>query len=237
MSDADGRLILFARSPRAGRVKTRLQPDLTPAECLSLHRALVRDALELLRRFAPSHGLRAEVSFSEPRQPGDWEDADLRGLDVTVQQGDDLGERLVRAFQSCFQRREHRVVVIGSDSPGLDEDYLGAAFGELPAHDVVIGPAEDGGYVLIGCSRLHVRPFQRIPWGTDRVLRDTVRRLKKDRVPFARLRPGHDLDTREDLLRTYRELEHLERVGVRAAPRTLGALREILLPRSDWLAG
>lgn len=237
MSDAGGRLILFARAPRPGRVKTRLEPDLTSGECLSLHRALVRDTLDLLRRFAPSHGLRAEVSFSEAVQPGDWEDADLRGLDVTVQQGDDLGEKLVRAFQTCFQRREHRVVVIGSDSPGLDEGYLRAAFEELAAHDVVIGPAEDGGYVLIGCSRLHVRPFQRIPWGTDRVFRDTVRRLKKDRVPFARLRPGRDLDTRDDLLRTYRELEHLEQVGVRAAPRTLGQLREILQSRTDWLTG
>jgi rSAM/selenodomain-associated transferase 1 len=161
---------------------------------------------------------------------------ELARLEVMVQEGDDLGERLVRLFQERLHQGAPRVVVIGSDSPTLDADYLHSAFAAIEDHDIVIGPAEDGGYLLIGCARLHVRPFQRIPWGTSKVLAETKRRLRREKIPYALLRSGHDLDTREDLIRTYRELEHLEEVGAPPpAPRTLQALREILWSRQEWL--
>jgi hypothetical protein len=211
-------------------VKTRLQPEFSPAESLALHRALVEDAIDLVRGYASRAGLRAEVSLAGPLADGEPIAGALHGVEVSMQQGADLGERLARAFQAGFGRRERRIVVIGSDSPTLGEDYLRQAFEALEGAEVVVGPAEDGGYVLIGCARLHPRLFQGVPWGGDRVLEETLRRLRRGKIPHVRLRAAHDLDTPDDLRRTWRELEHLERVGAARAPRTLAALREIARP-------
>ena len=229
MSDRTGRLLLFARAPVLGCVKTRLQPELDEEQSLMLHRALVRDAVALIRRTAPDLNADAEISFSEPIGDADEFAQATVDLRVTTQRGDDLGERLVHAFQERLRPPVRRVVVIGSDSPTLTGADLAEAFGALDRSEVVIGPAEDGGYVLIGCSRMHVRPFQRIPWGTDRVLAETRRRLKKEKIPHVLLRAGRDLDTVQDLLRTWRELEHLQEVGAEEpAPETLAALRDIM---------
>lgn len=228
-------LVLFARAPRLGRVKTRLQPEISAAESLELHRALVRDTVGLVREFSRRGSASATVALSEPLAAGEAIAAELEGLEVTIQTGDGLGERLVHAYQDRMHRGARRVVVIGSDSPTLDPEYLDAAFDALRTHEVVIGPAEDGGYVLIGCSRLHLRPFQRISWGTKRVLAETVRVLRRQKIPHHLLRPQHDLDTRDDLIRTYRELEHLEQVGALRASRTLEVLRDLLHRRPEWL--
>ena len=236
MTAARTALVLFARAPRLGGVKTRLQPQLSPEQSLTLHRALVRDAVRLVRDFARGEKVTAVISFSEALPASEDLAGCLGDLDVTTQVGDDLGERLVRAFQERLTTGARRVVVIGSDSPTLGLDYLRAAFAALQDHEMVIGPAEDGGYLLIGCARLHVRPFQRIPWGTDRVLAETKRRLRRERIDFTLLRSGHDLDTVDDLVRTYRELEHREKIGAPSpAPHTLEVLREIVRGR-PWLA-
>ena len=93
---------------------------------------------------------------------------------------------------------------------------------------MVVGPAEDGGYVLIGCSRLHIRPFQGIDWGSRRVLAQTRNKLRRLKIPHQLLQPGRDLDTREDLLRAHAALLHLEQIGVQRAPRTLDCLRGLV---------
>lgn len=231
-------LVLFARAPRLGQVKTRLQPDLTAEQALGLHVALTRDALALVRGAARREGAIPVLAASEPLDPGGPLAADLAGIDVIVQAGADLGERLVRAFQDMLQHGARRVVVIGSDSPTLGAEVIHAAFAALADHDVALAPAEDGGYVLIGCSRLHPALFRRIPWGGPTVRRETERRLRREKIPHALLRGGRDLDTRDDLVAIYRELERLESGGAaQPAPHTLHALREILRDRPDWVWG
>ena len=228
-----GALVLFARTPRLGRVKTRLQPDLSPEESLILHRALVADAVTVLRDFVRRQNVQGIIALSEGLDPLSPDDELWRGVPVVKQQGADLGERLVHAFQDQLQGGARRVVIIGSDSPSLDGTYLEAAFEALEEDDAVIGPAEDGGYILIGCSRLLVRPFQGISWGSERVLQQTRRALKKLQVRHRLLRPLHDLDTVHDLIRTRRELEHLEQVGAPRAPATLEALRTLARAHPD----
>jgi rSAM/selenodomain-associated transferase 1 len=225
--------ILFARSPLRGQVKSRLQPHLTPDDSLALHRALVADAAALLRETAGRCTLSLEVRLSGPLPTGDPMASDLAGLEMGTQQGDDLGERLVHAFQDRLHRGARRVVIIGSDSPTMTPEYLLGAFQVLRDQDMVVGPAEDGGYVLIGCSRLRIRPFQGIDWGSDRVMAQTRKKLRRLKIPHQLLPTGHDLDTREDLLRTHAALLHLEQLGVQRAPRTLGCLRGLLL-HADW---
>jgi rSAM/selenodomain-associated transferase 1 len=160
--------------------------------------------------------------------------ADLEGLEITFQCGDDLGERLVHAFQERLHRGARRVVVIGSDCPTMEPEYVEAAFEALRDHDLVFGPAEDGGYVLVGCSRLRIRPFQQIPWGTGEVLNVTRKKLRRLGIPHRLLRPAHDLDTRDDALRAYTELAHLEALGACRAPRTLALLREVVTAHPEW---
>jgi rSAM/selenodomain-associated transferase 1 len=227
-------LLLFARTPALGRVKTRLQPEISASEALALHCAMVLDAATLLREAAGRSAMSVQVCLTEPLPPDDDLAAGLDGLAIASQIGDDLGERLVHAFQDWLHRGARRVVVIGSDSPTMDVNTIEAALEVLADHDMVLGPAQDGGYVLVGCSRLHIRPFQNIPWGTDRVLQETRRKLRRLKIPHTLLRPGHDLDTKEDLLHNYEELLHLEQVGSPRATRTLTAIREILGNHPDW---
>ena len=233
LDTAEEAVILFARSPVRGQVKSRLQPHFTPDESLALHRALVADAAALLRQAAGQCTLALEIRLSAALPAGDPMASDLAGFERGTQQGDDLGERLVHAFQDRLHRGARRVVIIGSDSPTMTPEYLLGAFQVLRDHDMVVGPAEDGGYVLIGCSRLRIRPFQGIDWGSDQVMTQTRKKLRRLKISHQLLPPGHDLDTREDLLRTHAALLHLEQLGVERAPRTLDCLRGLLLHR-DW---
>jgi rSAM/selenodomain-associated transferase 1 len=227
-----GTLILFARAPLLGRVKTRLQPDLSAEEALQLHRALLRDALALLRAAAAHADVAPVVALSEPLAADEPIASDLAGIETVLQMGADLGERLLRAFQDRL-RDGGAVVAIGSDSPTLTPEAVANAFKSLRDHDVVIAPAADGGYVLLGCRHLHPEIFQRVPWGTPQVMRETGRRLRKSSIPHAILPAGRDLDTREDLIGIYKELEGAG--GPPLAPHTLRALREVLRARPKWI--
>jgi rSAM/selenodomain-associated transferase 1 len=227
-------LILFARSRVPGEVKTRLQPDLSPEEAALLHRALVRDAVALLEESARQAPRRLEIRWTSALSRGDELSAALQGWAVELQQGDDLGERLIHAFQEGLHRGAQRLVAIGADSPTMGPEYLEAAFQGLRGHEMVVGPAQDGGYVLVGCSRLRIRPFQNIPWGTDRVMAETRKRLKRLGISHALLDPGHDLDTLDDLRRTYGELQHLEALGVRWGAHTLACIRKLAAVHAEW---
>ena len=228
-----GTLLLFARTPLLGRVKTRLQPDLSAAEALELHRALVRDAVTLLRAAAARADVVPVVALTEALGVDEPIAADLAGLETILQAGEDLGERLLRAFQERLRSGDRAVAAIGSDSPTLTPEGVASAFTSLRDHDVVIIPAADGGYVLLGCRHLHPEIFQRVPWGTPQVMRETGRRLRRSGIPHAILPAGRDLDTRDDLIAIYREMEGAS--GPPRAPHTLRALREVLRARPEWV--
>ncbi|PYS96487.1 MAG: glycosyltransferase [Acidobacteria bacterium] len=205
---ADGAaLVLFARVPRPGAVKTRLTPWLTPAEALDLHRALLEDSLALLRRAAAPCGARPVVSFSEPWHPGADDAAGplaaaCSGLDLLPQRGGDLGERLEAAFADLRAAGDRPVVVIGSDSPTLPAERIVSAFALLRSGaEVVLGPAEDGGFYLIGAGRAGPGLLAGVPWGTRQVLEATERALSGAGVRPVRLPPWYDVDLPADLER------------------------------------
>ena len=198
--------MLFARAPRLGHVKTRMLPCLDPGQALALHRALLEDSLSLLRLAAFQMAARPLLALSDPWEPaGDPADAPLMaavaGVTRFQQRGKDLGERLLHAFRSLFRRQGRAAVVIfGADSPTLPPARLASALALLESEqDLVLGPAEDGGFYLIGARRIVPGLFAGIPWGTSQVFEATLRAGRRSGLRVALLPPWYDVDRPEDL--------------------------------------
>ncbi len=213
--------MLYARAPRLGAVKTRLVPGLDPEEALEFHRALLMDSLRLLRRAAKDIGALPALALGDPERagaPGRPAPSDPRGtaleeatagLLLLPQRGADLGERLRDTFDGILRRRARPgAVVFGSDSPTLPMERLRSAFAILESGtEVVLGPAEDGGYYLIGATRPLPDLFAGIPWGTERVMEATLAAIERAGLRASLLPPWFDIDRPEDLARAYRDLE------------------------------
>ncbi|MHB8790018.1 MAG: TIGR04282 family arsenosugar biosynthesis glycosyltransferase [Desulfobulbaceae bacterium] len=196
-------IILFSRYPRAGRVKTRLIPRLGSKGAAGLHAYLTEQALAGAREAA---GLRPALlslwyTGASHQQMTDWLGS---ALPLLPQQGKDLGERMASAFQAAWTQGVQRVVLIGSDCPGLTPALIVQALAELDRHDLVLGPASDGGYYLIGLRR-SVAPealaslFCDVPWGDATVCRVTLARATAAKLTINTLQELHDIDRPEDL--------------------------------------
>ena len=198
MSEDRRRLILFTRYPVPGRAKTRLIPALGAEEAAALHRRLVLRTLRTAHRACQAAPAELEVRFDGGTEQAmsHWLGDSARFLS---QGAGDLGERMARAFEESFRTGSTATVIIGSDCPGLTPDVITAAFACLTDTPVVLGPAKDGGYYLIGLSRPMPEVFRGIPWGTDRVLADSLAVLQLQGCKPALLDPLEDIDRPEDL--------------------------------------
>jgi rSAM/selenodomain-associated transferase 1 len=189
------RLFLFTKPAREGRVKTRLIGDLTAAEAAALHAAFLDDLVERLREgdFELQLAWALDAQDEVPAGP----------VPGVRQQGDDLGERLYRAL-SEGARDGSEVMALGSDHPTLPLALIHEAFERLEkGAEVVLGPAEDGGYYLIALQSQAVDPrlFRGIAWSTDRVLPATLERCESLGLAVELLPQESDVDTPEDLRR------------------------------------
>lgn len=199
-------LILFARAPEAGRVKTRLAPRLTPAGAAELYRAFLEDAARAY--LSPSW---RSVLYAEAEPEG----APLGAIFSSAwaretQVAGDLGKRLERAFVREFERGSSAVVAVGSDHPALSRQRLEEVFTQLAAgNGAVLIPAEDGGYCAIGLAAgaRAAEIFRDVAWSTGAVLRETLSRLEGAGMRYRVLEPGYDIDRPEDLERLRRDLE------------------------------
>lgn len=189
-------LHLLARTPEPGRVKTRLIPALGDEGACNLQRLLVERALEL-----PADTF-SERFFWLDDGPDDSlvELAEAHGWTVMEQPAGDLGERM-RRIAALGLAESDGVVLIGNDCPALDGDYLAAACEALREQEVVLGPAEDGGYVLLGLRRIDPLLFESLPWGSDRLLALTCERLQQLGWAYGLLPVLWDVDRPEDLPR------------------------------------
>ena len=182
-------LIVFVRNPAKGRVKKRLAVSVGEEAALQIYQQLLEGLAAVLREIE----VQQEVHYSDfiPEQ-------DLwGGKEKRLQEGEDLGERMAGAFQKGFQEGYRQIVLIGSDLPYLSPQDLQAAFSALDKHDYVLGPAEDGGYYLIGMKSLNSKLFRNKSWGSSSVLQETLEELKNDSLFL--LEERRDLDTYEDL--------------------------------------
>jgi rSAM/selenodomain-associated transferase 2/rSAM/selenodomain-associated transferase 1 len=190
-------LILFARYPVPGAAKTRLIPALGPEGAALLHRRLAEHAVAIARATGlPGRtGVTICCTGAARRDFRRWLGVDLA---YTSQTDGDLGMRLRHAFTSAFRAGARRVVAIGADVPGLSPEILRAAFGALGAHEVVLGPAVDGGYYLIGSRRDRPELFSGIAWGTARVCAQTRAAIARLGLSAAELPALADVDLPEN---------------------------------------
>ncbi len=192
------KLILFTRYPEPGTTKTRLIAALGADGAAELHRQMAERAVGVARELRAMTGVAVEIRYDggDDCRMRQWLGNDMV---YAVQTGLDLGERMDHAFKDGFDRGYDRIVVMGSDCPELTAGILKEAFQSLDRHPVVLGPAADGGYYLIGLKQRFPRVFQEIPWGTASVLESTRKTLLSLEVPFALLERLGDVDTPEDL--------------------------------------
>lgn len=185
---------LFAKLPQPGYVKTRLSETATPEWAVEVASALLLDSMERLA----SISARRLLAYS-PLESAPFFTEIARGRFTLTPQGEgDLGERLSYFFAEQFKTLTASVVVVGTDSPTLPLSYIDDAFNHLEHADVVLGPATDGGYYLIGCARFLPCLFEQIPWSTADVLRTTVDRVQAQQLRLALLPPWYDVDTLDD---------------------------------------
>lgn len=207
-----GTLIVFAREPVPGRVKTRLIPALGPEGAARLYRALLHLALEAAAG-VPGVGRELWCVGAPPDHGVCSGLAERYGLELRHQPAGDLGERMGTALAEALTHSE-RAVLIGSDCPEYTPAYLTSAFAALDGEDVVLGPAADGGYVLIGLRRPAPALFADMPWGTGLVLKRTRTALLGLGWPWAELPTLRDLDEPEDL-RAFPDLADAARASAR----------------------
>lgn len=194
-------LIIFTRLPYPGTTKTRLIPALGPRGAALLHRQLGEHTLATVREgLQQNRGkpIAVEIRFTggTQEQMQGWLGEDWL---YQPQSEGDLGDRLKVAAHEAFEAGCDRVVIIGTDCPDLDAGILMQAFESLQSHDLVLGPAMDGGYYLIGLSRFIPEVFQGITWGTGEVLAQTLAVASSESLTVAQLPELRDIDRPEDL--------------------------------------
>lgn len=192
------RLVIFTRFPEPHKAKTRLIPALGPQRAAAVGRDMTQHTLACVRELAKDFGVAAEVRF-EGGDPERMAAAFGNGFPYRRQGTGDLGCRMERAFAEAFCEGAERIVIIGTDCPEITPDLIRESFERLATCDLVLGPATDGGYYLIGLRRPAPRLFTDIPWGTERVLEQTLRRAEELGLAVCHLKTLSDVDRPEDL--------------------------------------
>ena len=186
----DEKLIVFVKAPRPGAVKTRLAKAIGAPAAAAAYRQLVATLLNQL------HGLGGvEICFSPDDAAGEVRHWLKEGWSSNPQGDGDLGQRLQAAFGRAFHAGAKRVAIIGSDCPAVRVEDVREAWGGLQTHDVVLGPATDGGYWLIGLRQLQPNLFRDIPWSTENVFAETLRRVQHAGLSVQLMRELADVDT------------------------------------------
>jgi hypothetical protein len=202
MSGHGAALVVFAKVPEKGGVKTRLETHFTRDQALAIYEAMLRDVLDLAVRLQPQF---AEVSIYWASRSAETLPEKLVAAHPTLahfrQRGEDLGMRMYHAIEESFFRGNKKVILIGCDSPTLPPSFLLQAVDELDTATIVFGPSEDGGYYLIGASSLVKAAFEGLPWGSSEVLARSVELMQSLGLRTALLPVWYDIDRPEDLER------------------------------------
>ena len=192
-------LIIFTRYPEPGKTKTRLIPALGAEKAALLHQQMTEHTLAQVKRLQEQRSVRVEIGFAGG-------DSNLMmqwlgdGLVYTAQGDGDLGARMARSLATVLQNHADHAAIIGTDCPGLNAELLAEAFDQLHwAYDLVLGPAVDGGYYLLGLRRFIPELFVGVEWGSSAVLSQTTAIAKQLNLSVAYLPQLPDVDRPEDL--------------------------------------
>ena len=200
MENRNAAIIVFVKYPEPGRVKTRLAKDIGEQAAADIYTQFVAETLAKIDKlqsadkylFIDREDKRAETAML-------W---DLSQL-PQVQRGEDLGERMGKAFDMMWEFGYKQALIVGSDSPDLPIEFLTEGLVELGNHDAVIGPSEDGGYYLLGFKRATFNQgiFADIPWSSSQVFAKTINKMKENGLNFYVLKEWYDVDTLTELKR------------------------------------
>ena len=185
-------LIIFVKNPELGKVKTRLAATVGDKKALEVYKKLLEHTCQVTKNISQDKW----VFYSERIDNNDlWDDSHYH---KTVQSDGDLGQKMLNAFNHCFEQGYESVCIIGSDMMEINESTIKKAFISLKADDVVIGPAKDGGYYLLGMNKLHSSLFQNKQWSTESVLSDTLLNIEQLKLSCTKLETMNDIDTEND---------------------------------------
>ena len=199
-------LIIFAKAPIKAQCKTRLIPLLGETAATEFYKTLLQHGLHTASQL-DNIDIALHVT-PHTQHPFLQQLAAHYHTALQQQQGKDLGERMYHAMQQSLQHYQ-RVVLIGSDCPGITADYIEQAFTTLQHSDLVIGPATDGGYVLIGGQRISPDIFADTQWSSDQVLTQCLRNIDHAAYSHQCLSPLQDIDTPKDFLHNKLQLQTL----------------------------
>ena len=184
-------LIVFVKNNILGKVKTRLAKTIGDVAAFKVYAELVAITENATSKIAADK----HICFSDVIIPSKW-----RNDKKCVQQGKDLGIRMQNAFQNGFDLGYENILLIGSDLPDISKEIIESGFDSLQHNNVVFGPAEDGGYYLIGMSEMNTSIFQNKPWSQSELLAITLSQLKEQQKSIGILETLNDIDTFEDLI-------------------------------------
>jgi rSAM/selenodomain-associated transferase 1 len=200
-------LVIVAKAPRPGDVKTRLYPALTPLEATDLYRCFIVDRI---KEISMLKGNDLAISYTPAESKEYFARFTSNGFHLFAQRGNNLGERLNNIFVEKAAEGYDAISIIDSDTPDLPRSCVQQSFKLLLSDrvDAVFGPCHDGGYYLVGMRKPHPELFQDIPWSTDSVLQITLEKAEKKRIKTKLLQQWNDLDTFEDLLEYYQKYKY-----------------------------
>jgi hypothetical protein len=192
-------IIIFIRKPELGKVKTRLAAGIGDENALKVYNDLLLHTCNITKGLP----LDKYVFYNDCETEEDlWS---KNGFERKVQKGNTLGEKMEEAFKVLFNEGYEKLIIIGSDCFELDESLIRKAFGQLDQHDVVIGPAKDGGYYLLGMSKTYPFLFRNKKWSTDSVCNDTMQDIQEHNLSCFQLPVLTDVDTKEDYNKTRKD--------------------------------
>jgi hypothetical protein len=198
-------LIVFVKNSILGKVKTRLAKTIGDVGAYKIYAELFSITEEASQKIEVDR----HIYFSDVIIPSKWE-KDQK----FVQYGEDLGARMKNAFQHGFENNYDRIILIGSDLPTISEKIIAEGFKRLETNDAVFGPAEDGGYYLIGLSKMNNAIFEKKPWSQSTLLTVTLQELSEQKTTVSLLDTLNDIDTFEDLIASdfYKNNKHIQEI-------------------------
>ncbi|MFT6844787.1 MAG: rSAM/selenodomain-associated transferase 1 [Flavobacteriales bacterium] len=186
-------LIVFAKTPEWGKVKTRLAATIGNDKALEAYHLLLKHTEAVIAE----SGIPLSVYFTSKDDKQAYFSS--KQIKKHIQIAGDLGDKMKHAFQEQFDAGHNKVVVIGTDCYELKATHILQAFEELENHDVLLGPANDGGYYLLGCNKFVASLFENIPWSTDTVMQDTIAVIEEKSLTYTLLETLVDVDIEEEL--------------------------------------
>ncbi len=221
-------IIVFAKNPKAGYVKTRLNPPLDKNQSASLAESFLMDTINLVSKIIK---VNKKLLYYYPQNSTPYFKSVIKGnWTLELQKGKNLGERITNAIIRSMKREECPVIVIGTDSPALPAAYISEALKALDSVDVVVGPCLDGGFYLVGVRQYHRGLFRNIRWSSEYVLLDTIQNINKKKLTVRLLPMWFDVDDINGLLKLQNILNKLP---LDVCKNTRKSLKNLLINKID----